>query len=214
MKFIGINGSPRKGWNTSTLVKNALEGAKSEGADIEMIDLYDLDFKGCISCFNCKRKDRTVQTCQKCDGLKPLLEKITTCDGLILGSPIYMGNISGEMQSFVERLTFPHISYNGSPSTFPKKISTAFIYTMNTSIPMISNYGYDKMFQYHTNLFEMVFSHSVNMCATSTIQYDDYNEYEACVMAGQERLKRRETIFPEDCKKAFYMGAELVKRLH
>ena len=56
MNVIGINGSPRKQWNTATLVGKALEGAEVQGATTELIHLFDLDFKGCISCFACKKK--------------------------------------------------------------------------------------------------------------------------------------------------------------
>ncbi len=51
MKVIAINGSPRKRWNTATLLEKALEGAASQGAETELIHLYDIDFKGCTSCF-------------------------------------------------------------------------------------------------------------------------------------------------------------------
>ena len=50
MKLIAINGSPRKNKNTATLIKHALDGATSAGAETELIHLYDLNFKGCISC--------------------------------------------------------------------------------------------------------------------------------------------------------------------
>jgi multimeric flavodoxin WrbA len=56
MKIMAINGSPRKEWNTATLLQKALEGAASQGATTELIDLYDLNYKGCISCFACKEK--------------------------------------------------------------------------------------------------------------------------------------------------------------
>ena len=56
MNVIAFNGSPRKKWNTATLLKKALEGAASQGAETELIHLYDLAFKGCISCFACKTK--------------------------------------------------------------------------------------------------------------------------------------------------------------
>ncbi len=56
MKVIAINGSPRETWNTATLLQKALDGAKSMGADTKLIHLYDLNFKGCSSCFACKRK--------------------------------------------------------------------------------------------------------------------------------------------------------------
>ena len=51
MKVMAINGSPRKKWNTATLLDKALEGAASQGAETELIHLYDLNYKGCISCF-------------------------------------------------------------------------------------------------------------------------------------------------------------------
>ena len=56
MKIMAFNGSPRKEWNTATLLKKALEGASSQGAKTELIHLYDLKYKGCISCFACKEK--------------------------------------------------------------------------------------------------------------------------------------------------------------
>ena len=57
MKIIALNGSPRKNWNTALLLENALKGAKDAGAETEMVHLYDINFKGCISCFLCKRQN-------------------------------------------------------------------------------------------------------------------------------------------------------------
>ena len=57
MHVIAINGSPRKNWNTATLLNKALEGASSQGATTELIHLYGLNFKGCVSCFACKLID-------------------------------------------------------------------------------------------------------------------------------------------------------------
>jgi multimeric flavodoxin WrbA len=48
MKVMAVNGSPRKSWNTATLLKKALQGAASQGAETEIIHLYDLTFTGCI----------------------------------------------------------------------------------------------------------------------------------------------------------------------
>ena len=62
MKIIAINGSPRKGWNTDILLKKALEGAASAGAETEMVYLYDLKFRGCISCMACKLRKEPRQT--------------------------------------------------------------------------------------------------------------------------------------------------------
>lgn len=56
MKIIAVNGSARKNRNTSILLKKALEGAESTGAQIELVNLYDLEYKGCTGCLGCKVK--------------------------------------------------------------------------------------------------------------------------------------------------------------
>lgn len=87
MKAIAINGSPRKDWNTATLLKKSLEGAASVGAETKLIHLYDLSFKGCYSCFACKRKGSKLNGC--CiinDDLTEILERTISCNILILGS--------------------------------------------------------------------------------------------------------------------------------
>ena len=144
MKIMAINGSPRKTWNTATLLKKALKGAASQGAETELVHLYDLNFKGCISCFACKtRGGKSYGRCAVKDDLRPILKKIEAADGLILGSPIYFGIVSGEMRSFMERLLFPYFTYTDPPqSLFPKKMPTGFIYTMNVTEEMMQEWGY------------------------------------------------------------------------
>ena len=102
MKVMAFNGSPRKKWNTATLLEKALEGAASQGAETELIHLYDLNYKGCISCFACKTKGgKSYGKCAIKDDLTPILGKVEEADALILGSPIYLGDVSGEMRSFM-----------------------------------------------------------------------------------------------------------------
>lgn len=57
MNLIAINGSPRKHWNTGMLLEKGLEGGASKGAATTLVHLYDLNFKGCTSCFACKLKN-------------------------------------------------------------------------------------------------------------------------------------------------------------
>jgi multimeric flavodoxin WrbA len=107
MEIIAFNGSPRKDWNTATLLKKALAGAASVGAKTELIHLYDLNYKGCYSCFACKeRGGKSYGRCPIKDDLLPIFKRIENVDAIIVGSPIYIGRISGEMQSFLERLIF------------------------------------------------------------------------------------------------------------
>ena len=89
MKVYAINGSPRKNWNTAMMLEHALAGAASQGAETELINLYDLNFKGCISCFACKLKGgKSYGKCTVKDGLTPVLEKLAQADAFILGSTI------------------------------------------------------------------------------------------------------------------------------
>lgn len=112
MKTIAVNGSPRKNWNTSVLLKHALEGATDAGSETELIHLCELAYSGCCSCFACKKKERIITGCAVKDRLTDVLEKIWSCDVLLLGSPIYLGNITGMMKSFLERLIFAYLYYS------------------------------------------------------------------------------------------------------
>lgn len=142
---IVINGSPRKTWNTATLLEHALKGAESAGAKTELVHLYDLDYKGCTSCFACKLKGgKSYGKCALNDDLTPVLDRISRADAFILGSPVYLGTATGEMRSFLERLAFPYLVYDREHSSlFPKKIPTAFIYTMGADERRAKEMGFD-----------------------------------------------------------------------
>ncbi|MFR4026141.1 MAG: flavodoxin family protein [Alistipes indistinctus] len=143
-------------WSTAALLQNALDGSASAGAEVEMIDLYKLDFKGCISCFGCKRKGAKVETCIVKDALQPVLQRLREADGIILGSPIYFANVTGAMRSFLERFLFPYRPYDKTPSPFPKQIPTAYIYTMNAPAFALGLLGYRKQFKYYRKLLKFV----------------------------------------------------------
>jgi len=120
MYIIAVNGSPRKDWNTATLLRKALEGAASRGARTELVHLYDLAYQGCRSCFACKtRGGKSYGACAVKDGLSPVLAATGEADALILGSPVYFGTVTGEMKSFLERLLFPVLTYTDPPGSVP-----------------------------------------------------------------------------------------------
>ena len=123
-KIIIIDGGPRKNMNTAKLLQSFAEGVKSANCDIEVktIRLYDLDFKGCMSCMACKLKGKASNICRFKDALTPILEEIAQADGLVLGSPIYFGEVTGLMRAFLERLAFPWLSYNDYSLTAPKRM--------------------------------------------------------------------------------------------
>jgi len=101
MQILAFNGSPRPKGNTSALVASMLEGARSRGAKTMEIRLHDLNFKGCLGCFGCRNNPGF---CSAKDELSPWLEAIKTCAGMIVGCPIYMYRISGQMKLFVDRI--------------------------------------------------------------------------------------------------------------
>ena len=215
MKVIGINGSPRKNWNTAILLTNALDGTASKGADTELVHIYDLDFKGCISCFACKTIDNPNKgRCAVKDGLTPLLNKIEKeADAIILGSPIYFGSMTGEMRSFLERLLFAPLVYTKPPqSVFPRKIKTGVIYTMNVSEEMAAERGYPPIFNSTEASLRMVLGSAETFCSYDTLQFQDYSKVVMEYMDPAKKAERREKVFPDDCRKAFEFGCRLASK--
>lgn len=211
MIIMAFNGSPRKKWNTATLLQKALDGAGSRGAKTELIHLYDLNYKGCISCFACKTiGGKSYGTCAVQDDLAPIFTRIEHADALILGSPIYWGTVSGEMKSFMERLLFQYTTYTDPPgSLFPRKIRTGFIYTMNVTEEIMKEWGYAVNFNRNEAALRRVLGESEYMCSFDTYQFDDYSKVLATRFDPVKKKKRHEEIFPKDCDKAFEMGARL-----
>jgi multimeric flavodoxin WrbA len=215
MKVMAFNGSPRKKWNTATLLGKALEGAASQGAQTELIHLYDLNFHGCISCFKCKTMGgRSYGRCAVKDGLTPILKKVEAADALILGSPIYFGTVSGEMRAFMERLLFPFFTYTMPPqSLFPKKMPTGFIYTMNVTEEIMQEWGYQDHFNKNQGYLEMVFGSSESLLCFDTYQFKDYAKVLATRFDAEHKAQRRQEVFPQDCRKAFDLGARLARQM-
>jgi multimeric flavodoxin WrbA len=212
MKTIGINGSPRKGWNTSILVEEALRGAASKGSETELVNLYDLNFKGCISCFACKLKGgKSLGRCAANDDLKPVLDRIHECDALIIGSPIYISEVTAGVRALFERLTFQYITYGNkeTKSFFNRRVPTALIYTMNVGESALDEIGYTAKFKFYEDRYSGLFGPAKTLVSTETWQTTDYSKYEMTMFDGDERKKRREEVFPQDKRKAFELGAEL-----
>lgn len=213
MKVIAINGSPRNDWNTSTVLKSALEGAKSIGAQTEIINLYDLSYKGCISCFACKLAEgKSYGKCALQDDLTPLFEKVTEADALLLGSPVYLADVTGAFRSFFERLIFPYLVYAETErSLLEKTIPSAFIYTMNVNEENLYKFGYDKNFKSIEEFMSIVYGPTQSLYVTDTKQFLDYSKYVNRLFDPKKKAQRHEEVFPQDCKKAFELGKKLVQ---
>ncbi len=211
MNVIAVNGGPRKDWNTGTMLKSALEGAESVGARTKLVHLYDLTYKGCTSCFSCKRKGNTCGgLCAMSDDLRAILEEVLESDVLLLGSPVYFGDVTGEMRSFLERLLFPSASYDEfGKSTFARQVSCGFIFTMNCPEEFVKTVHYDVLFETHARILEILKGTTEVLTSHEGYQFADYSAMNAAIFDVEARARRRTERFPVDCQKAFEMGARL-----
>jgi multimeric flavodoxin WrbA len=147
------------------------------------------------------------------DELTPVLAKLKDVDAVFLGSPIYLGNSTGEMRSFMERYVFPYLVYSSEiPSLYPKNIPVGFIYTMGIKEEYFDLFGLNKTIELNENFSARIFGYSESMYSTDTYQFDDYSKYVADRFDPMEKAKWRKEVFPQDCQKAFEMGARFVKR--
>ena len=110
--------------------------------------------------------------------MNPLLNDISHCDGLILGSPVYFGDISGQMRSFFERLVFPYFTYlEKVDSLAPRKFPVATIYDMNVpqDSPLVEYY--ETVFDAFEQYLHGVFSKGKRLTVYDTYQFRDYSKY-------------------------------------
>lgn len=216
MKIYAINGSPRKNKNTATLLDQALEGAKSafpnELVETERINLYDLNFTGCRSCFACKVKDgKSYGKCAVKDDLFDVLEKLSSADGIIIGSPIYYRTITGQLHAFLERWLFQYMTYKeGYPTIAPKRMNTACIYSMNVMQDEMLAGGYRDNLAMFEMFIESYFKKPLVLEAYNTVQFDDYSRYVCETFNQKDKTEYKEIHFEDDCQKAFEIGQQMM----
>ena len=206
-----IDGGPRKTFNTASMLQKFAEGAKSVSSEIEVktVRLYGLDYKGCMSCMACKIKGKASNVCKFKDALTPILEEIAQADGLILGSPIYFGQITGQMQGFLERLAFPWLSYNDYSMTAPKKMPVVLMETMNGLPEKNNSQGYGPM-EY---CITQALGEPEKLIAYNTYQVKNYDNYELRGFSEPDKRKYREEHWEEDLQKAFDAGQRMAESI-
>ena len=216
MKVLAFNGSPRKGWNTEKLLQKALEGARSVGAETELIQLYDQEFKGCVSCLACKRKNSTTNgLCAYRDALTPILEKARQADVLIVGSPVYYDYPTAQTRAFLERLMFPLDPYMVDENRkriryLNKTVPTAIIYTMNCPEWLMEQIHYPTILGANEKAMDRLFGYCETLNSCDTFQYTDYAKYDCNLFDADKKAIQRDTQFPIDLENAFELGKRLV----
>lgn len=216
MQVIALNASPRKNWNTATLLAKALEGAASAGAETELVHLYDLDYKGCHSCFACKLLDGPSRgRCAVRDGLTPLLQKLETADAVIFGSPIYYGQVTGELRSCLERFLFQYMVYDAAYTSLrAKPTPAAFIYTMNVNEETLVARNYKPILgMMEAAVGRTLKDEVLSLYATDTCQFNDYAKYGVTAFDPAHKARRRTEQLPIEGRRAFELGAALAGRV-
>ena len=209
MKAIAINGSPGKGWTTEKLLKVALRGAESAGAETKLVQLYDLNYTGCKSCFACKKQGAESYHCVIKDDLAPVIEEIFTSDALFLGSPIYFGDITGQMVCFIERFGFPLLSYDDyTKRLFDGKINAALFLTMNAPEVFYKS-NMEQSLKNRAGILERLGGKVEVYAAYDTYQFSDYSKYHTGVFDEVHKRKVREEQFPKDLEAAYEIGRRL-----
>ena len=208
MKTIILNGSPRKNGNTALMLQEAKKGAESVGAETEYINLYDLSYTGCRSCLACKRKDAERCKCFWKDDLSPLIDRIFAADALIIGSPIYLGDITSQVHALIERLHFCALSYDDYSNYFAGKVDVGIILTMNAP-KSFYNLSYRKKAKEVEQIFQSLNGSVEVYACCDTLQVKDYSRYSMAGFNEAHKKEMREKQFPQDLEKAFQMGAHL-----
>ena len=208
-KIVAVNAGPRKSWNTETLISEASKGAESTGAVVERFDLFRLEkYTGCISCFGCK-KEKFKGHCVCRDGLTPVLDAIREADGLIIGSPNYLSELTASFRALYERLIFQNLTYNlETPCCNERSIPVLLIMTSNAPDTMYM----DMMRNYQQVLTRFVGPTEI-FVSGNTLQLKDYGktDWPWTLFDPEEKKERHETVFPQECRKVFDMGVSLAR---
>ncbi|MBQ8021024.1 MAG: flavodoxin family protein [Paludibacteraceae bacterium] len=210
-KIIIIDGGPRKTFNTASMLKKVAEGANtvSEEIEVKSYRLYDIDYKGCMSCLACKIKGKAVNVCKFKDALTPILEEIAEADGLVLGSPNYFGEITGQMRAFLERLAFPWLSYNDYSQTVPKRMPVLLIETQNRTKEYNNCNGYGSM----EFCISQALGEPEKLIAYNTYQVKNYNSYELAGFSEEAKRQYRDAHWEDDLQQAYNAGKRMAEKI-
>jgi multimeric flavodoxin WrbA len=211
---IAVNGSPRKKWNTALLLESALAGAASAGLITEMIHLYDHTYEGCTSCFRCRRiGGRSYGRCAMRDELTPILERVSSCDALVLGSPLYWQTETAGMRAFIERLIYPYAEYTPERGSLaPKMIPVGLVYTMNVKEEELPSFPQHVIMEFTRDILAHYFGTCEMLVCADTYQFSDYSKYVSSAFDAAAKAKRRKEVFPLDRAQAFELGARLATK--
>lgn len=208
-KVVAVNAGPRRGWNTDTLVSEAARGAQAAGAEIVRFDLFRLDkYTGCVSCFGCK-KEKFKGRCVCHDGLTPALDAIREADGLIMGTPNYLGEATASFRALYERLVFQNLTYSiEQPCCNQNAIPALLIMTSNAP-----DDAYAQLLDGYRQTFDRFVGPTKVFAYGDTLQLKDYakTDWPWTLFDPEAKRRRHEEVFPQKQRAVFELGRALVE---
>ena len=134
MLVLGFVGSGRMGGNTDILVQQALSGAKENGAETRIFHLNNMNIKGCQGCEYCKSNEycpsneycKSNEYCYMSDDMQEIYKAISSADAIIIGSPIYMMQLSAQTKLMIDRL-YAFRNRDGSIKINQKKLMQIYV---------------------------------------------------------------------------------------
>lgn len=209
-RVIAVNAGPRIGWNTDALITEASKGAESAGAEVKRYDLFGLEaYTGCVSCFGCKTETNKGR-CVRRDGLAPVLDDIRGADGLIIGSPNYLSEMTASFRALYERLVFQSLTYAiERPCCAERMIPVLLIMTSNAP-----DDRYRDLMENYRQILSSFVGPTETLISGDTLQLADYGktDWKWSMFDPEAKRRRHETVFPEELKHAREMGAALLTR--
>jgi multimeric flavodoxin WrbA len=127
VKVVGFIGSPRKKGNAATIVNEVLRGAQEAGAETKVFNLNELNIRGCQACYSCQTPEGK---CVQKDAMIPLYDEIYGADAVVIGSPIYMVQVTGQTKIFIDRLFALLYLQDGKPGNFRNKLKGKKVVTV------------------------------------------------------------------------------------
>ncbi len=213
-KIVVIDGGPRKNMNTAAVIRAFADGVESVGKEIEVkvVRLYELNYKGCVSCLACKVKGSKFRdVCAHKDDLTDVLRESAYADGLVMASPIYFSQITAQLRAYIERLIFPWLSYNDYSVTPPKRIPTAVIYTMNLTEDRADMI---RLNQEHTEgLISMALEKPERIEVFNTLQVKNYALYDMAGFSVPDKMNWHELHWTTDLQNAADAGRRMAERI-
>ncbi|MDF2841102.1 MAG: acetyltransferase [Clostridia bacterium] len=189
MKTLIINGSPRKNGDSMTLVHEMMKHLQGE---VTIIHTYDADIKPCTDCRYCWQNNG----CSIKDGMQEVYRLLNEVDNVILSSPIYFSELTGELLSFASRLQLFYVSKR------IRKDNDFNIKKKNGAV-VISAGGDTKNLECANRRADIIFKHmnttSIgSTCTLNTNEIPAKEDYEAMIMARELALKLNELYLAQN----------------